>query len=214
MPSRIQIKLFVFLVLSIVAAVLFSRGQSPSLKDLASTSSYAVTGVGLILVLWNRWLWSWWIFRPWLSKRPDLRGTWKGVLHSEYLDPTTHQRKGPIDVYLVIRQTNSDINVRLFSAESSSVSLSGGLISDGVDVSTLVVTYRNEPQLFKREHSPIGYGGMLLNVRGDKVYQLDGEYWTDRLTRGEAKFTTRSKTICHDFGQAAQVTYQGLKTSA
>src|SRR5579859_2810115 len=213
MPSRIQIKLFVFLVLAIVAAVLFSRGQSPSLKDLASTSSYAVPGVGLILLFWNRWLWSWWIFRPWLSKRPDLRGTWKGVLHSEYLDPATQQRSGPIDVYLVIRQTNSDINVRLFSAESSSVSLSGNLISDGVDVNTLVITYRTEPQLFKREQSPIAYGGMLLNVRGDKVYQLDGEYWTDRLTRGEAKFTTRSRMICHDFGQASQATNQALRAS-
>jgi hypothetical protein len=104
--------------------------------------------------------------------------------------------------------------VRLLSAESSSVSLSGNLIADNGGVNMLIITYRNEPRLFSREHSQMSYGGMLLHVRGNEVYQLDGEYWTDRLTRGEAKFTTRSKTICHDFGQASQVTNQVLKASA
>jgi hypothetical protein len=213
MPSKIKIKLLIACVFLMVVVVLSTEGRAISIKDLFSTLSYVVTGTWFILFIWDRWLWSFLILNL-LSKRPDLRGTWKGTLRSDYPDPTTQEKKGLIDVYLVIRQTNSTIDVRLFSAESSSVSLSGNLIADNGGVNMLTITYRNEPRLFNREHSQMSYGGMLLHVRGDKVYQLDGEYWTDRATRGEIKFSLWSKAKCHDFGQASQVAYQVPKASA
>jgi SMODS-associating 2TM, beta-strand rich effector domain len=208
MLTNLQIKILVGCVLLVLVVVSLVQGHALEPTDLVSASSYVVTALGFVLLLWDRWLWSWSVFHFWLSKRPDLRGTWKGELISDYTNSATNQR----NVFLMIRQTNSTIDVRLFSAESSSVSLSGELTSDKAEVNTLIITYRNEPQLFKREHSPISYGAMLLNVRGDKVYRLDGYYWTDRSTRGEVKFTMRSKEKSHDFEQAAKLNYSSLNS--
>jgi len=210
MLPDLQIKVLVGCVLLVLAIVSLVQGHALEPKDLISASSYAVTTLGFVLLLWDRWLWSWPVFHSWLSKRPDLRGTWKGELLSDYIDPATKQERPAIQVYLVVRQTNSNVDVRLFSADSSSISLSGNIISDRVGVNTLSVTYRNEPSLFKRDKSPIGYGGMLLNIRGKRVHKLDGEYWTDRLTRGQLTFTMHSSSAGHDFEQASKLKYQSL----
>ena len=83
-----QIKVLIGLVVVIWAVTLLVQGH-PVPLDYIKAFSYAVTGVSFALVLWNRWLWSWRIFRPWLTTRPDLRGTWKGHLVSNWVDPIT-----------------------------------------------------------------------------------------------------------------------------
>jgi SMODS-associating 2TM, beta-strand rich effector domain len=83
MPSKIKIKILVVSVLLLVAGVLLAQGRAVSVKDLLSTSSYVVSGVWLILFLWDKWFWAFPILHL-LSKRPDLRGTWKGTLQSDY----------------------------------------------------------------------------------------------------------------------------------
>jgi hypothetical protein len=211
MLTDLQVKIIVGCVLLVLVVVSLVQGHALETKDLISASSSAATALGFLLFLWDRWLWSWSVFHSWLSKRPDLRGTRKGELLTDYTNSTTSQKR---DVFLMIRQTNSTIDARLFSAESSSISLSGVLVSDKAEVNTLIITYRNEPHLLKREHSPIAYGGMLLNVRGDKVYQLDGHYWTDRSTRGEVKFTIRSREKSHDFEQATKLKYSSLNSAS
>lgn len=211
MLNSLQIKTLVGCVIVIMAITILVQGHPLSIKDLSTVGSYAATSLGVLLLLWERWLWSWWVFRRWLSNRPDLRGTWKGELRSNWVDPATNQKKGPIEVYLAIRQTNSTIDVRLFSSESSSVSLSGNILADNAGVNTLAITYENTPQILMRERSRISHGGMLLSIRGDGLpHQLDGEYWTDRSTIGQLKFTSRAKRISHDFDQASKVKYLTL----
>jgi hypothetical protein len=145
-----------------------------------------------------------------LTTRPDLRGTWKGTLQSNWVDPVTNQSRGAIDIYLVIRQTYSKVDVRLFSAESSSVSLSSNIFADNAGLYTLAITFRNTPTVLRRTGSPISHGGMLLYVRGTPIHQLDGEYWTDRSTKGELMFSAKTAAISHDFGQATRLTYDPL----
>jgi hypothetical protein len=189
------------LVFGITAFVLLIQGQPPS-KEWLHSFSWVVTGVSFALLLWDKSLWSWRIF-SWLSKRPDLRGTWKGNIKSDGEDPVTKERRAPIEIYVVVRQTFSTLDVRLFSVESTSQSLSANIVTDTVGLHTVAVIYLNTPSALHLEQSPISHGGMLLGVRGDgRIHQLDGKYWTDRKTKGEAKLTLRSKTVCHDFAQA------------
>ena len=179
----------------------------PKFSSLFSFS-YVVTGVSFALLFWERWLWSWRVFRPWLTNRPDLRGTWKGHLVSNWIDPITKQGRGEIDAYLVVRQTYTTIDVRLLTAESGSISLSANIVADGEGIHTVAVVYRNTPRALLRERSPIGHGGMLLYVRGIPIHQLDGEYWTDRQTKGELTLRLRSSELRHDFDQAQKAHYQ------
>jgi hypothetical protein len=200
--SNTQLKALLGVAVVLWAIVLVLQGQSVSVEML-SPFSYVLTGLGICILLWDRWAWHWHIFRGSLNKRPDIRGTWKGIVHSNFIDPDTQRGRGPIDVYLVVRQTYTTIDVRLFSEESSSISLSGNISSDSVGVCTLAVAYRNTPRILKRGRSPINHGGMLLSLVGKPVHKLDGEYWTDRGTFGEITLTTRSKAIAHDFEEGA-----------
>jgi hypothetical protein len=52
---------------------------------------------------------------------------------------------------------------------------------------------------------------MLLYVRGIPVHQLDGEYWTDRGTKGELMLTLRTRDLMHDFAQAQNASYKTSK---
>ena len=203
MLTENQLKTLVGVAVVIWAGVLVIQRQPVSLHSLAPFS-YVVTGLSIVLVLWERWLWAWPVFRPWLNSQPDLRGTWKGALLSDWIDPQTNQHPGPREVYYVIRQTYSTIDVRMLTVESVSESLSGNVFADKVGVYKLAFTYRNIPRLLERARSPVHHGGSLLSLIGAPIHKLDGEYWTDRATAGELTFTVRTKKIVHDFEEATR----------
>jgi hypothetical protein len=212
-----QLKTLLILGVASWAIVLVIQGQHVSVHML-TPFSYVLTVLSIGVLLWEKWLWSWWVCRGWLNKRPDLRGTWKGTVNSDWVDPDTKLGRGGIDVYLVIRQTYSTIDVRLYSEESSSVSLSGHIFSDSVEVWSLAVVYRNTPRILKRGRSPINHGGLLLSLVGAPVgilsapvHKLDGEYWTDRNTKGEITFGLHRKTVVHDFEEAVKVKFSSRK---
>jgi hypothetical protein len=205
--TNTQIKVLVGLVVVIWVVVLLVQ-RHPVPIDYLKAFPYAVTGASFTLLAWERLLWSWRIFRPWLTNRPDLRGTWKGNLVSSWVDPHTKQGRGLIEAYLVVRQTYSKIDVRLLTAESGSVSLSANIVADGEGIQTLAVVYRNTARALLRDRSPMGHGGMLLYVRGIPIHQLDGEYWTDRQTKGKLNLRLRSGELCHDFAQAQKAHYK------
>jgi hypothetical protein len=208
MIPDLQLKALIVVVLAALAVVLLMQGRPVPVSDFYHAFSYVVTGVAFALVLWERYLWHAWPFYPYLHKKPDLRGTWKGQLESNYEDRETKEKKPPIEVYIVVRQTYSTIDVRLLSVESTSVSLSGSFFSDNAGLYTLASTYRNTPTILRRKKSPISHGGLLLSIRGTPVHRLDGEYWTDRNTAGEVIFVARSKNEAHDFPQAQQFKYK------
>lgn len=96
-----------------------------------------------------------------------------------------------------------------FGAFSSAAcrALAASVFSDKVGLYTLATAYRNTPTLLRRSKSPISHGGLLVSVRGNPVHQLDGEYWTDRYTMGEVKFTAKIRPQCHEFDEARKHKY-------
>jgi SMODS-associating 2TM, beta-strand rich effector domain len=122
---------------------------------------------------------------------------------SNWAAPAHEASAAPIEAYVVIRQTYSSIDARLFSLEMSSASLSASIVSDAVGLHVLFVIYRSEPKVLLRAKSPIHYGGMLLSIRGDPARKLDGEYWTDRETKGSVAFLDRAKQTSYEFNDAA-----------
>jgi SMODS-associating 2TM, beta-strand rich effector domain len=207
--KRPQITLLVGLVFLIWAIIVVVQGSTVPLNYLKPVPT-VISVMAFFLLLWERWLWSWWIFRPWLTTRPDLRGTWKGRLVSSWVDPTTHQSRGEVEAYLVVRQTFLTIDARLYTEESGSISLSASVVDDVPGLHTVAVVYRNTPRALLREQSQMGYGGMLLYVRGAPIHQLDGEYWTDRKTKGEITLRARSPHLFSDFEQARRAHYDSI----
>jgi hypothetical protein len=202
MLTKNQTWALVVVVLALWVVISLAQGESRPTHPLTSLS-YVVSGTWFALLLWERWFWRCGIFRPWLTARPVLRGTWKGELRSNWYAPDAWLSSRPIEAYLVIRQTFSSLDVRMFSLESESISLSANLVLEAPELQTLFIVYRNEPRSLLLEQSPIHYGGMRLHVRGACAERLDGHYWTDRLTKGEADFVTRVKKTSVDFNSAA-----------
>lgn len=164
--------------------------------------STAVTAVIICFEIFNRWLWRLGPI-PRLIGCDVLHGTWRGTLQSTRIDPVTHRPAAPISSFLVIRQTYSRIDTRLFTAESSSASLVASLDSDRNAEAKLQWTYRNIPGLLIQDRSRIHHGAVVMDVHGSPPSRLTGYYWTDRDTKGTMSFGLHSPKLHTDFREAS-----------
>lgn len=161
------------------------------------------SALSALLYSFNRWFWksSWVIY---ITEWPNLSGTWKGVLQSDF------KRDGktidPIEVYVVIHQTFSKIHLRQFTLESESSSVTASIEKGNDKKSSIFVIYRNEPKREVIHRSPIHYGAMKLSLGGDNGDRLVGEYWTDRNTKGSLDLRLVERKEASDFQSAQKLT--------
>jgi hypothetical protein len=205
MISRAHLPAFLAAAVLVWSALLILNGQSVSLQLLKPFSTVAGV-VGVLALAFDKWLWRWAPLHPWFVATPDLQGTWRGELVSDW------RREGgepiaPVEAFLVVRQTFSTISMRLLTSESTSVLLSGSVSKapDGVDTASGV--YLNTPDALRREASPIHHGGLILQIQGIPPAALQGEYWTDRKTKGQLRFIARSPRLFYAFDEATKATY-------
>jgi SMODS-associating 2TM, beta-strand rich effector domain len=190
--SRLALSMIVSLCAGIWALVLSAHGWVLPLSFF-SPLSIVVSALTIGLPLWDRWLWHLRVLHPWVVSRPDLRGTWQGKL--------TRANGEPIAIFLVVEQSFSTIALRTFTTESHSASLSASLAKDKGQFQ-LAYIYRNEPKQLFRDRSPIHRGAVWLSVQGDDSAELDGDYWTDRDTKGEVHFKRVSRRLVSDSASA------------
>jgi len=162
------------------------------------TTVVGVVGIGL--GAFERWIWKLPFLHPWLVPFPDISGTWQGRLTSSYDGPIGSKYR---DCFLVVRQTFSRVGASLMTEQSESRELAAAIYRDNADGQTLAVLYQNVARLQHRERSPMQRGGMILHIRGDPPYQLDGEYWTTQKTIGEIEFKQRRGQRTTTFEEAA-----------
>jgi hypothetical protein len=155
----------------------------------------------LLLLAFDWWIWAW----PGVSlltKRPDLRGTWKGVIQSTWQGDERASGLGVIHGYIMISQTFTGLRLRLFTPESQSVTLMALLKREPDEHHMVSALYRNTPRQLVRSHSSIHHGGLLLEIGGERFDKLSGSYWTDRQTSGEIQFHRVSRKPFRDYATA------------
>lgn len=209
MISKIHLSVLVWSIAGLWVLSLALDGTQVS-TGLFKPCSTVVTGLGLLLLVFDKWLWRFHFLHPWFVDRPYLRGTWKGQLVSQWVDPTTNLPVGPVEAFLVVRQTFSSIHLRLVTRQSSSESLANNIPKDSDGVYTVASIYRNTPKIANRGASEIHHGGVILQVLGDPVHALEGHYWTDRGTLGELRFLLKSEKLYFDFDSATQGEFKAL----
>ena len=139
-----------------------------------------------VVGLFKRWWWSWGWLQGWFVQRPDLRGTWRVTLKSEWRDRRRKKTVEPIEGYMVVRQTLTTLNMRLLTRESSSRLEAHNVVRADDGVYHVAAVFVNEPKIELRgKRSEIHYGAMMLQVQGEPPKTLEGHYWTDRDSRGE-----------------------------
>lgn len=166
--------------------------------------SIAVLVATVVFFAWDRFLW-----RRGLPQRMglaprDLSGTWKGILTSFWEDPSTGRRVPPKTVYLVVRQTARTVSAVLLTDESRSAS-SLALVGGPEGLASLDYMYLNRPRGRVEDRSRAHRGAASLNTSGLPAARLQGEYWTDRDTKGELDFVQRRAERADDFDEAARL---------
>ena len=178
------------------------------LKGIAIPSSWeaikeipAVVGWISPFVLWFiKWGWKISIFRGWLVVVPDLNGTWKGTLQTSWKNPETGGIPGPIDAYLVIKQSLFKMSCVQMTRESKSWSSSSAIsIDPDNQIKILDFVYSNKPRVGVHDRSNAHDGACSLEIIESNPKKLEGKYWTDRNTKGEMLFKYEGKQLKQSF---------------
>lgn len=198
-----QIQVLIYILATIWAIILAFDGIMPFTLAFYKPMTL-VTAIGIILIgVFDKWLWKWNILRPWFVKMPNISGTWKASIDSNYINPETQEPQKNIEAYFIIKQTFSSIKIRLLTNESSSDLLGGELVEDKNNSRySITGVYFNEPKQSKRSDSPMHYGALFCKIIiNNNNILLEGEYWTSRNSQGEIKFQKRIKEHCSSFNE-------------
>lgn len=200
--NTVQIYAQVFTFLGIWFAVIIITGLfSPvDLWTALKMIPTAVTVYAFVGFVFTKWIWRWKVFQGWLIKIPDLQGTWRGELQSDWINPATGKGIPPVPVMLVIRQTFSALKCTLMTAESTSYSTTADIntATNGEDL-YLTYNYTNKPKALIRDRSAIHDGAAMLRIIRQPGRCLEGEYWTSRKTRGDISLQFHSHVLTEKF---------------
>lgn len=203
MLTRIQTWMIVALAMTVALTWLWLGGEQPSPTTLLTKLGGVVAFVyGTIFVFANH-AWPWRVFKGWLVRRPDLRGTWKVTLNSDWVNPDTHEKVPPIEAYVVVRQTLSTLSMRFFTERSRSVLVAHAIEPEPDGLFSLSAVYRNSPRIeYQGVDSAIHHGALLIEVHEVKPKRLEGHYWTDRGTRGTILMEMKCSKLYSSFEES------------
>jgi hypothetical protein len=204
MLTRLHIASFIGLTIAIWLLALWFQGMPVLSADFVKPFGTVVGVITFFVTVFNKYMWSWKIFKGWYVKRPDLRGTWKVELNSSWINPETGEGTPPIYGYAVIRQSLTFLSLRLMTRESRSVLVAHSIEQqEDDDLFKLVGVYRNEPKIeLQGVRSEIHHGSFALEIHGSPVEELEGHYWTDRATKGGMKLVGRVDKLYSTYEQA------------
>lgn len=206
--TRLHVTAFLGATATIWAVSLWVNGTELSWAMLAPFSLV----VGALAGGWaafERWVWrSRWL-HGWFVKRPDLRGTWKVTLRSNFIPPGETEPVPPITCYMAVTQTLTLLQMKLMTPDSSSVFIADRIrLSPGGEGYEVIGVYTNEPSIHLRDEgvSEMHQGALRLETHGPshRPYALTGKYWTDRKTVGSMALANRVKARYSRFDDANQ----------
>ena len=197
--ERVHIAVFVTVTAVLWTFVLWPRDAEVSYTQLLAFAG-VISPLSLLGLALEKWLWRSRCLHGWLIKRPDLRGTWRVELQSNYERPETCQRVPMIICYMGVEQTLSTLQMHLMTPESESWLLASDVrparSGKGFEVTGV---YSNEPRIELRNAriSEIHRGAIAVNTHGAsrRPDHLSAEYWTDRGTNGTMEFTRRLEQL-------------------
>ena len=111
MSTQTYLKALFWIAVGAWATTLLVNGQPLSVA-LFKPASVVQSILIAVVTIFEKWAWRWPLLNA-LVKRPNLIGLYKGELRSQWINPETQQGIPPIPAFIVIRQTLSDIHVRL-----------------------------------------------------------------------------------------------------
>jgi hypothetical protein len=202
MPSPLWTRL----IIAVAAALWFAMAlalKAPVDAVWLKPAGAVMSVVVLLLLAYDRWAWRW--LPTAVTKRPRVYGTWKAELQYQWPAGTATQTKR---CYLTIRQTYSTISVNMHFDISDSESRSADIVTSNGKRS-LWWSYWSAAKTLEREDNPPHRGGAELVISLKPSTRMDGDYWTERQTRGRIVTVGRCKQLYDGFADAERGDYAG-----
>lgn len=218
MLTRLQITVLLGLTVGVWWLVLLFQGTPISRQHL--TPFTVVVGFLVVVSLaFEHFLWHQRVLQGWFVKRPDLRGTWRVDLQSNWVDPDTKNQVPSIQCFMGITQTFSKLHLHLMTPESESWSIADRICASVKGNGyTIVGVYTNHPHLELRgKRSEIHLGAIVLDTHGPSMFRPDvltGEYWTDRTTKGTMTLSRRVDNLYTRYKDAQNALAAALEDGA
>lgn len=204
--TRIHISVFLAFAVAAWWCVLAIQGYQLSIKHLAPFGT--VVGVlGALALALEYYLWAMPWLQGWFVKRPDLRGTWRVKLESDWIAPDTQQKILPITCYMGVEQTLSSLQMHLMTPDSESWFVAHSIrLSPSESGYQVIGVYTNKPALHHRgKRSEMHFGAIVIDTHGQiksKPDTLTAEYWTDRKTSGQMIFLEKVTQVYSRYSDA------------
>ncbi|MGO4489978.1 hypothetical protein [Microbacterium sp. 2RAF4] len=188
------VRTITLIVSAIYSIILFMLGfELPGWWRFVVSFLPAITVAGV--VAWDLWLWHLPGVQR-LVRRPDVRGLWRVTL-TPHLDSHIPEggNRGPIAGFLEVTQSFWAVHLRLYTDQSASKSTATTwLPAYESSVDNLTFTYDNIPKMSESHRSMRSAGACNLNPTSLKPEEVEGTYFTDRLTKGDMVLTLVDRT--------------------
>lgn len=192
----ITVGIVLFCLLFLISGVDFNE---ISLNEVFRSISSATLLTLFFHVAFKKWIWKFhWIplLNPVIVLVPNLHGTWKGTLQSNWTDPETGEQVLPTEITAFIRQSFISISVEIHTSKMVSKSYIAGINTDGdTETQELCYSYNSKANAETLENNPWHEGTAKLEIFAGSNLKLKGNYWTIRKTIGTIEMQRISKNI-------------------
>ncbi len=172
------------LLVYIIYFSIFPLNDKSNFATYLKPISSVVTLNVFVFFLFSNFLWKWEKFYNWLVPIPNLNGTWKGEIKSNWIDPKTNKRPNSIPVILTIKQSFSKISCVMRTKEMESRSFIADFVIDKDNqILKLVYSYDSVVKEIVKKRSPRHNGTISFDIINNGK-ELIGVYWTERETTG------------------------------
>jgi len=196
----ISISIGMSLLISLIYLVV--NGNILDFKNILRAISI---GISISTLFWGFYFssgWKWPILK-YIFYRPNLNGTWEGKLVSDWKDEEGKEL-GPIDFYIIIRQSFLRIHFTTFTSKFVGISYSETLyLNKDRGLKNIAYLYRKDTT--QKNDEILQEGATELRLIESTDWVLEGKYWSNIKTNGIIKVTQISKNHVDSFEEAKKL---------
>ena len=195
--ERLHITIFLALAALVWWIALVVQGTAVTL-DHARPFGIVVGFLVVLGLLFEHVLWRKPWIHGWFVKRPDMRGTWRVEIRSDW-SAEGEDDPAPRVGFMGVEQKLSSLQMHLMTAESESWFVADKVMpAPSGNGYRVVGVYTNRPDVHLRgDRSEIHHGAIVLDTHGPEARpeSLTGEYWTDRKSVGSLVLSGRVNRV-------------------
>jgi len=193
----VTISIAISAILGVIYIVVLKKELN--LKEGFRAVSFGITATALFWSFHFSYGWKIWGLNK-LFYRPDLNGTWSGILKSDYVDENG-KTCDDIDFFIVIRQSFLRIHFTTFTNSFIGTSYSE-TISLKKETGLKNVSYLYRKETSQDDDDFLQEGATELRLIDSSTRKLEGKYWSNRKTNGKIDVKFISKKIVDSFSDA------------